>query len=494
MKVASDLETARRHAATVQELNLRNAGLRELPDFVYAMPHLQILDLSGNLLDDSRLDFSRFPPLHSLSLERMALHEVPPGLTAQTQLQRLRLGGNPELYAITRNELPREQLRELTAEGCSLALWIPELCDFPKLETLVLNDNDFMGLPEKMAQMRSLRYLDLRNNSLIHLPSELARLPHLKQLLLKGNPMGILHDPRTTEAVSRLLEATADGKIPLDERLRLTQVLLQDLSGLLSRPPSELLSLLSTKFNTVRERAPSALYAALSDPFGPAPPATVCLLGRFQNLKRSAVKQSLQKRGIGVVSRPTGPDCVVIAGERPGDKLTVAQESGCPVGVEGHLEDFLNRAEGRFLTFAKGNDSAELNNLRGLLRSGDEGNIRLALNLMETGGMPADVLSDLVGIMSFHYRSDAQKLTRDFLYAHAPRRTLRFLDAIFQAYCEPEEGFDDPEKYFRLLAAHPELDQLVLLEHACRRSSWDHVTMPVVFALPRALQAPLVQQ
>ena len=60
--IARDLETAQLHHDSVTELRLVDAGKISLPDWVWEMPHLELLDLSGNNLIREDLEFGRLLP------------------------------------------------------------------------------------------------------------------------------------------------------------------------------------------------------------------------------------------------------------------------------------------------------------------------------------------------------------------------------------------------------------------------------------------------
>ncbi|MEM6272293.1 MAG: hypothetical protein AAF998_22840, partial [Bacteroidota bacterium] len=63
MLAVHDLRTAEQYADQIRELYLPQAGLTALPEFVYDLPALKVLDLSGNPIAWSTLQFDRLSQL-----------------------------------------------------------------------------------------------------------------------------------------------------------------------------------------------------------------------------------------------------------------------------------------------------------------------------------------------------------------------------------------------------------------------------------------------
>ena len=144
-----------------------------IPSDLYALSHLEVLDLSQNALDGA-LDgaVGGLTRLTALDLHGNRFRgRVPPQLGKLTELQALSLKNNPGL-----NETLPRQLGRLT-----------------ELRSLDLKNTGLTGpLPSSLGELRKLTYLDVRGTGLTGgLPAELRALPGLT---FQG--LGYMQDPR----------------------------------------------------------------------------------------------------------------------------------------------------------------------------------------------------------------------------------------------------------------------------------------------------------
>lgn len=492
MLIAHDLETAENHAETVEELYLSGASITELPQFVFQMPKLRVLDISANYISESNLRLSELPQLKFLSLERMDLRRVPAGLFALEGLENLRLNKN-DLWGLPNELVELKSLRVLEAAHCTLKSFPESLCQLQHLESLKLCNNGLTSLPEAIAGLRSLKFLNISDNQIFRLPSELALLTELSNVMLENNDLQLGYDAGIAQDFSRFLKQTANGKLPAHERQVLAEVMLGNLDTLAQREPMEVLQALDTTFSEVRKWAPEALYPALPDPFVDGPPETICMLGQFPGLHKTKVTQQLKAMRIKVSSKPRGKNCVVIAGDRPGKRIATALKRGCKIGVEGHLSDFLAREEGQYLAAGKGGNNLMVANVLQMLRSGNTETVRLALNLMAGGGIPKDVHSDLAGLSLFG-RDSIDPVT-DFLAEHGPKRLHRFLEMVKKTVPDMDGSVElDESEALKMVLRHPEIDRVVLLRHAIKGGKTYQLGFSEVLDLPVPLQKEMLTE
>ena len=236
------------------KLDLRRAGLDQLPPEIGKLTNLKELYLSQNQLADLPVEIRQLENLRSLGLSRNRfrklpavlwelatleelylddneLARLPPGIGALAKLRRLQAGGNqieeipPELGRLvnleklwlTRNNilhLPAE-LGKLTAlEGLfvsynQLAEVPPEIGRLTRLEELYLNNNRLARVPPGIGDLTSLRVLDLSDNQLTELPPEIGRLENLERLFLDGNQLTEL--PPELAGLGRLRGLSLNG-------------------------------------------------------------------------------------------------------------------------------------------------------------------------------------------------------------------------------------------------------------------------------------------
>lgn len=132
------LERALKHDGPVYKLDLSGSKLKEVPEEIRQLTHLNALDLSGNKLRDLPDWFGDLQYLQELRLSRNKLVAFPHVICKLRHLKRLDMARNalkglPECIG---------NLKELV----SLDLWSNDLVDFP----------------DEIGGMESLRFLDLR--------------------------------------------------------------------------------------------------------------------------------------------------------------------------------------------------------------------------------------------------------------------------------------------------------------------------------------------
>jgi internalin A len=178
-------------------LELNGCGLTEIPDCVFEMTQLSLLEIDDN-------EISRWP---------VRLGEL-------TVLTHLSLSGNPM------GEIGPElgwlsKLDTLVVDECGLMELPPELAELMLLKRLDAGKNQLTELPPEIGALHRLRVLSVEENELTALPAELGRLTRLTALCAFGNRLTAL--PAELAGLPRLAELAVGGN-------RLTE--LPDLSGL----------------------------------------------------------------------------------------------------------------------------------------------------------------------------------------------------------------------------------------------------------------------
>lgn len=490
MLIAHDLDTAEKYAETVEELYLSGSDLVEWPRFIQHMPNLRVLDISNNRIRATHLKFSGMDQLRFLSLASMGLAGLPPELLTLESLENLRVSHN-DFYWLPDTLADLKGLRVLEATHCLIDSFPVSLCQFPNLETLNLSNNELSSLPPAISGLRQLNFLNISNNKIFRLPSELALLPKLNEVLLEYNNLDLIFNLDIAEDLSRFLKQTANGKLSPEKRQIFMEVVTGQLPALAGRSAKEVVQALDAPYAEVRKRAPEVLYPALPDPFADGSPKSVCMLGQFPGLHKTKATRQLKSMQIEVSSKPHGDNCVVIAGDRPGKRLAVAFELGCKVGVESHLADFLAHQEGQYLSAGKGSGSPMVANILQMLRTGNPETLQLALNLMASGGIPKDVISELVGLSMFDRKN--KFVVGEFLETHGSKRINRYLKTIPEVV-KSNGGINlsAAKDALEMILRHPELDRVVLLRHAVKGVGMDQFGFAEVLELPEPLQKDLL--
>ncbi len=282
---AYSIREALQQGGTATELYLHGLGLREVPEEVWLLPNLEVLDLENNqigqvpeavaLLTGLRIlrlscnplrelpvALERLPVLEEVYLSRCGFRALPGVLSACRALKKLDLSGN-RIKTGALEKVQWGKLESLNLEKNALAAFPSGLENAPRLralhlahnriaevaasnrlptglEVLDLRRNRIAEIPGHWGALTQLRHLDLSQNRLEALPEALGQLRQLRQWKLDGN------------ALTRLPEFLAD--LPVLDALSLRNNQLRELPEALSRMLA--LSALNLAGNPLRRLPP----------------------------------------------------------------------------------------------------------------------------------------------------------------------------------------------------------------------------------------------
>ena len=146
------------------ELKLRYNKIQHVPEELFELSRLNILDLSANHLQNISTKIGKLTHLQYLDLSRNQIKDFPESITQLSQLKELNLSRNKASH------IP-QQMHKL-----------------PAMQRLDISENKIISIPEGLGTLNQLVFLDASNNQLKKLPPTLLGLNRLSQLKLDENP------------------------------------------------------------------------------------------------------------------------------------------------------------------------------------------------------------------------------------------------------------------------------------------------------------------
>ncbi|TFF98910.1 MAG: hypothetical protein EU541_06335 [Promethearchaeota archaeon] len=166
-----------------KELDLSGFGLNEIPQFVFELKDIKILNLESNFLENLSGAIEELNNLQILNLNYNNLKTLPESIGNLNSLEQLLLLNNK-----------LEMLPETISNLESLKI----LDMGPNPHPRIYGTNRLNKIPKSIGNLTSIISLDFEDNELDFLPDSIGKLKSLKELLLGGNnlkslPESILH-------------------------------------------------------------------------------------------------------------------------------------------------------------------------------------------------------------------------------------------------------------------------------------------------------------
>lgn len=168
----------------LRELHLYRNHLKEIPDYIFRISSLVILDFSFNPIRSINFQNAYLPNITCLGISNLRLASLPPSINCLVSL------------------------RELSADNNSISSVPYQIGDLKNLEELFLEHNNITKLPTTIGKLAKLQHFKLNHNSLKRLPVEICQLASLRILYVNCNQLTCL--PRKIRHLTQLEELFAD--------------------------------------------------------------------------------------------------------------------------------------------------------------------------------------------------------------------------------------------------------------------------------------------
>ncbi len=404
--ISSDISTLKK----LKELDLSFNQLRKLPNSFVELEKLEVLSLTSNPIQNLPANFERLNALEKIQIDI--------GNSFNTDALDLQLKSIKELYlkGNKRTEIP-EKIYQLK-----------------KLKSLFLTEFYVKNLSPNIGNLENLSFLGLSTIPILTLPENIQKLENLVQLAIyhsriKKIPLSILR-------LKKLRNFHADKKLkPLDVSKFLKEIRKQELPDFLENAAFQFLFHKENSLDKLSKRnllklsrfssqklmtgITNTLYKthSLSSESYPIRRETdLALIGKT-NLKLQKVKAHLKN-----ISKKITPQTThVILGKFTGEIESLASRDFVFVR-ENELNLWLQKQENPYLL---NSSEAEIENLSRLLLSLQNENIDIALQIMETGGVPEILLTDLIIVFKKLPASKQKRAIRKLLSLHLSEKALK---------------------------------------------------------------------
>lgn len=192
---------------------LRINGLTYIPNEVWQLEKLEILDLRGNNLAELPPEIGLLKNLRELDLGGNKLRQLPSEIGNLVNLKVLRLWGN-QLAMLPLEIGKLSNLQQLDISSNELIELPPEIGKLSNLEKLQVFNNKFTELPPEIGSLSKLNDLNVASNNLTTLPVSIGNLNSLQYLSIANNErfskfplgMGLLTNLRRLDVRNTLFD------------------------------------------------------------------------------------------------------------------------------------------------------------------------------------------------------------------------------------------------------------------------------------------------
>jgi len=389
------------------ELNLSNNRLEALPESIAQLPVLRRLLLGKNKIATIPASLCRLQWLATLSLDKNKIAELPENIGLCPRLENLNLSNNqlPEL-PVSIGSLGA--LSHLYLDGNRLGS-LPPLPS--RIKWLSISDNRFTELPASIPRLGNLQVLNAERNQLSGLPEGFRQLHSLQRLWLDGNPLPGLPQPLfflpaleglkgpgdadARRKLLRFLKLCRSREVPARLRMAVYDVMEEEGRRLKEFTIPLLLEALFIGIGEVSYAIRKHLLEERSEVQDIQPPfqgKSVFLLGET-GFEPERLRLQLEKTGLRLASDPEQEVDFLVLGRLLNSMRAVPPANFRCLISRRSLAHFLNRELDR--KFATDPNPRQLSNLRIMIFSPEPAQRALALQLLNTNGLPKQLLTDL---------------------------------------------------------------------------------------------------
>ncbi len=462
----------------IEELSLGYGSItQEMQENIFSLKNLKKLTFNGNFvyLKAEMAQRTRFEvfsekiinlkKLESLSIINSKITEIPAFFQKLTQLQELDFSNNDiKVLPFLLSDMPH--LTKLVLNGNKKLLIDNIFVNKNNLSDLKLIACNLKSIPDSIFNSQKLEYLNLYANKLNFLSEKILELPNLWSIDIDKNPFCKTTELKTSTTVNNLLASFKKRTLPIHlQKLELS--LIQNRIEIVKNAKKEdLLACLYVANAPIRRNALIALENHIKTPFSlklDKKTTLISVLGDVAGVKITTLTNFFKEKEYKIISKITDKTTHICIGEQPKIALETILEmvskQKIALVLPKHLKDFQQLLEKPYLL-----DVSEdmTQNIADLLKSENADNQQLAMQMMDVGGIPDEILYLLVlmvmgnahNYFSANFKDKSQKI-RQLLAKYAPSNLLAAVEKYYR------KGTDNGIK---LLLNEEEIDRKALLK------------------------------
>lgn len=437
----------------LEVLHLTNSQLTEIPPEILILNKLKWLHLSSNFLQFLPEEFGKLHELRGLELLNNQLVYLPDSFCQLKNLTRLELYGNPIkklpsnfgelqslnfLQMIVSKEfdpsLLHKQLKNLKIlylSGDGYAKVPEQIFQLTNLQNLRISSFSSTELPAAIGNLTTLTKFAIEEIPLKFIPESIGEMVYLEDLSIhttevKNIPASILHLKKLrhlgaskrlkASSVLRFITKAKASELSVDLQKTAFELIFHKKNNLEALSKKDLFTLLNFSFQNLEKVILNYIFNNFEQKNHPLNYGTqIVLLGKT-NLNFQKIKRHLKNATRKVTPQTTH----VILGKLPGEVENLASRDFVFVR-ESELNLWLQKQENPYLL---NSSEEEIENLSRLLLSFQNENIDIALQIMDAGGVPEILLTDLVIVFKKLPASKQKRAIRKLLSLHLSEKAL----------------------------------------------------------------------
>ncbi len=394
----------------LEELYLTYGSISQrLQENIFSLKILKKLSLNGSytntkseLKEKIRFDnhfsekITNLKNLQSLAITAGKISEIPEFLKKLTSLQELNLSDNDiKNMPFLLSELPN--LNKINFSGNKNLLLETILESGDNLREIDITSCNLKNIPTNIQNCQKLELLNVSTNKLVFLPAELLKLPNFHTIKIDRNTLSNTSELKTS-TINALLLSFKQRNLP--EKLQILEFFLiqNHTENLKNATKEDLLMCLYAPNPSVRLNTLIALENHIKMPFSlDLDPKTtlISVLGKIAGTNMVDITKFFKAKGYKIINKIDQKTTHICISEQSKTSLADVNKAvlvqNIKLSLPKHLKDFQQLLETPFLLDT--DVSVDMTqNIADLLKSNDASNQQLALQMMETGGVPEDLM------------------------------------------------------------------------------------------------------